>query len=422
MRWLPILRRAVALIMKFNILLLPLLLFFASCRRQETVAADNGAFAVAEKGDNRVGYDLEEMRNGGELIVATLSGPDTYFIYQGQPMGVQYALAADFATKEGLRLRVETANDTVALIHLLQNGDADILALELPSDMIVKHALVAAGVTSADGSKSWAIRDKAPVLAEALRSWQTADPEPQIRQKEEVRFAERRQVRRKARAVYLSRERGVISVYDDYFREAAVTTGWDWRLIAAQCYQESAFDPSALSWAGACGLMQLMPATARGLGVSADNIYVPKDNVDAAARYIRQLNNNFSDISSGEERVKFVLAAYNGGAGHIRDAMSLVRKYGGNAHSWNDVSSYVLRLSEPKFYRDDAVKYGYMIGAETVGYVADVLERYRGYGGDISTAGRGSRQGEGGAGGRRTHKKNKYSKEQRIYSAEELKQ
>lgn len=122
---------------------------------------------------------------------------------------------------------------TVALIHLLQNGDADILALELPSDMIVKHALVAAGVTSADGSKSWAIRDKAPVLAEALRSWQMANPEPQIRQKEEVRFAERRQVRRKARAVYLSRERGVISVYDDYFREAAVTTGWDWRLIAA---------------------------------------------------------------------------------------------------------------------------------------------------------------------------------------------
>lgn len=407
--------------MRFNILWLLLPLFLISCRRQEAKISENGAFTAVGNDGGSTGYDLEDIQNGGELIVATLSGPDTYFDYQGQPMGLQYAFAADFAAREGLRIRVETAKDTAALIGLLQDGEADILALELPLDLIRRHKMVAAGAASADGARSWAIRSNTPALADALKAWYATDPEPAIRRKEEVRFSERRQVRRKARAVYLSRERGVISVYDNYFHEAAAVTGWDWRLIAAQCYQESAFDPSALSRAGACGLMQLMPATARGLGLSADNIYNPKENVAAAARYISQLTRSFNDIPSGEERVKFVLAAYNGGAGHIRDAMALARKYGGNAHSWNDVSMYVQRLSEVRYYRDEVVKYGYMIGRETAGYVSDILERYRGYGGNISIAHHGDRQ-EAPAVERRAHKKNKYSKERRIYSADELRQ
>ena len=73
-------------------------------------------------------YDLQEIEESGELIIATMSGPDTYYDYQGHPMGLQYALAADFANREGLGVRVETAHDTLELIKMLQNGDADIIA------------------------------------------------------------------------------------------------------------------------------------------------------------------------------------------------------------------------------------------------------------------------------------------------------
>ena len=407
--------------MRYDVFPFLLLILLGACRKSPQSVGDNGAFLSSGKQKTSQGYDLVDIQNGGELIVATLNGPDTYFDYQGQSMGLQYAFAADFATHEGLRLRMEIANDTLSLLKMLKNGEADIIALALPLEAIRKNGLAAVGVTSDDGKYSWAVRQQAVALGEALQMWYAMSPSPEVKRKEKRRFDERRQVRRKVRASYLSRERGVISVYDEYFHAAAETTGWDWRLIAAQCYQESGFDPSALSWAGACGLMQIMPSTARGLGLSADRIYNPKDNVAAAARYIKQLTDKFKDITDKEERVKFVLAAYNGGFGHVRDAMALARKYGRNAHLWESVSFYVLRLSEPKYYRDPVVKYGYMIGSETAGYVTSVLERYRSYGGNIGMT-VSSHHSSVHASGARSHKRNRYSRERRIYSAEELRQ
>ena len=151
--------------------------------------------------------------------------------------------------------------------------------------------------------------------------------------------------------------------------------------MAAQCYQESCFDPNARSWAGACGLMQIMPSTASSLGLSHNKLFSPEDNIATAALYLRQLNNKFSDIGSSSERLCFVLAAYNGGSGHIRDAMALARKMGKNSNRWNDVAQCVLLLMQPKYYRDPVVKFGYMRGSETVDYVARIRERYRSYSG-----------------------------------------
>lgn len=196
----------------------------------------------------------------------------------------------------------------------------------------------------------------------------------------------RHDVHRSVRAPYINKEKGVISVYDDLFREASSQTGWDWRLIAAQCYQESGFDPQATSRAGARGLMQIMPATAKDLGLSMNDIHSPASNIHAAAKYIRQLSSLFSDIKSSEERVHFVLAAYNGGYKHIRDAMALTKKYlgAGTEQRWENVSQYVMALMQPAYYRDPVVKYGYMIGSETAGYVSTIVQRARQYGANMS--------------------------------------
>ena len=218
-----------------------------------------------------------------------------------------------------------------------------------------------------------------PYAADTLLS------EEQIIQQVQDDWRLRQEVHRVVRAPFISTERGLISPYDHLFKEAAGVTGWDWRLIAAQCYQESGFDPNARSGAGARGLMQLMPSTAEHYGVSKEEIYQPEKNVKAAAQCIKNLQRQFSDIRSPEERIHFVLASYNGGQGHVRDAMALCKKYGGNPQRWQDVSRYILGLQQSMYYRDPVVKYGYMIGSETANYVVKVIARARQYGVNLSS-------------------------------------
>lgn len=326
-------------------------------------------------------YDLEQIRRGGELIVATLSGPETYYDYHGIGMGLQYALAEDFASGQGLVVRIELAKDSTNLLEMLENGSADLIAYPISSTTLKAHNLIATGYNE---QGSWGVRNDAPELAEALKSWYHKGLHEKIKKNETQRLAQSRHVTRRARAVFLSPERGVISVYDNLFKAAQGITGWDWRLIAAQCYQESAFDPNARSYVGAQGLMQLMPSTARELGLSPEEVFLPERNVDAGARYIARLTRIFSDIRQPEERIKFVLASYNGGSFHIRDAMALAKKYGHNPQRWDEVAPYVLALQQKKFYTDPVVKHGYMIGSETVNYVQSILQRWRDYGGRVA--------------------------------------
>ena len=152
--------------------------------------------------------------------------------------------------------------------------------------------------------------------------------------------------------------------------------------MAAQCYQESTFDTNARSWAGACGLMQIIPSTADHLGIPRNMLFDPEQNIAGAAKYIRELTAKFRDVPNPLDRACFVLASYNGGFFHIRDAMALARKYGKDAHRWTDVQEFILHLTTPAYYRDPVVKYGYMRGTETTAYVNRIMDRwaqYRGF-------------------------------------------
>ncbi|MCF0236857.1 MAG: transglycosylase SLT domain-containing protein, partial [Bacteroidaceae bacterium] len=270
-----------------------------------------------------------------------------------------------------------------ALVQMLVKGEADILALPIPTSTISANGLRAAGVVDAATKQSWAVKKNASQLAEALNQWFSPELLTKLDLTTEERIKKLREVKRTMQAVYLSPSRGIISVYDNLFKKASAETGWDWRLIAAQAYQESGFDPNARSWAGAQGLMQLMPATARSVGVDPSEVFQPEKNVAGASKYLVLLNKQFSDIQDARERIKFVLAAYNGGAGHIRDAMALARKYGKNPIYWHEVAPFVLALQKPEFYRDPVVRYGYLIGTETESYVRAILERYQSYGGHV---------------------------------------
>lgn len=178
----------------------------------------------------------------------------------------------------------------------------------------------------------------------------------------------------------LNSRAGIISRYDALFRHYSMYIPWDWKLLAAQCYQESGFNPDATSWAGARGLMQMMPSTAMQEGLSPALITDPEQNIAAASRHIRGLNRYFSDVPDSRERINFVLAAYNAGRQHIRDAMNLARKNGRNPYIWEGhVDHYVLMMSDERYYNDPVVKSGYFRGEETYNYVRAIHGRWNYY-------------------------------------------
>jgi membrane-bound lytic murein transglycosylase F len=153
---------------------------------------------------------------------------------------------------------------------------------------------------------------------------------------------------------------------------------WDWRLLASQVFQESKFHPDAHSWAGATGLLQLMPRTAKQYGVT--NPLDPEDNVQGAVKFLKWLESYWQQrIPDDGERIKFVLASYNTGAGHVEDAQRLAEKYGGNSQRWEDVSYWLLQKSTQKYSSDEVVKFGFCRGLEPVNYVTNILERFDHY-------------------------------------------
>jgi len=175
------------------------------------------------------------------------------------------------------------------------------------------------------------------------------------------------------------RSDGEISGYDKLFKKYAATAGVEWTVLAAIAYVESNFNPNAVSWAGARGLMQIMPSTARGYGFSENDLSDPEKSVYIASLVISRTNSFLqSYIPNRAERLRFTLGSYNAGVGHITDAMKLANKYGKKSQIWyRNVEEAVLWKTHPEFYNDPVCKYGYCRGTETINYVRQVENAYR---------------------------------------------
>lgn len=363
-------------------LIIPILLviFMTACHNNKEEKIETpwgttlGTDSSEESGNQTMG--LDDIIKGGELIMLTISGPDTYYDYHGHGMGLEYLLCESFAKDIGVTVRVETCRDTTEMLQKLNNGDGDIIAYPLPLNL--KQKALFCGMRDAKRAASWAVKQGNKTLAEALDNW--FRPEMIEKMKNEENFLlSTRSIRRHVYAPMLNGSKGVISRYDRYFQMYAPVARMDWRLMAAQAYQESCFDPNAVSWAGAKGLMQIMPATARHLGLPEDQMTNPEASIAAAARYLAEMQQKFSDVPDPGQRMFFALACYNGGWSHIRDAMALARKHGQNCYNWGVVSQYILKLSSPTYYLDPVVKHGYMRGTETVDYVARIRQRWMQY-------------------------------------------
>jgi len=226
---------------------------------------------------------------------------------------------------------------------------------------------------------AWGVRKNGDQLLSALNAWIL-----EMRRTSEYYtiynkyFKSRKASLKRTQSEYYSLGGGKLSPYDSLIKRSAAELEWDWRLLAAQIYKESRFDPNAESWAGAVGLLQLLPTTAEEYNVTM--LEDPVQNLYAGTQHIKWLQSYFSDVIIDPlERVKFILAAYNVGHGHVMDAIRLTEKYDGNPQLWEDVKEYLLKKSNSNYFNDPVVQFGYCRGIEPVTYVSTILSIFKNY-------------------------------------------
>lgn len=227
--------------------------------------------------------------------------------------------------------------------------------------------------------QAWAVNKEAPELLNAINNWMISFKKTLTYKRIYQKYFLNKRSVHIVDAGFHSIKGGQVSVYDKLIQAESEKQDWDWRLIASIIYQESRFIPDAESWAGAKGLMQLMPETAERFGVKSINS--PQENIQGGIKLLKWLDERMQQrIEEPHERLKFVLASYNVGLGHVLDAMLLAEKYGKDPNIWYDnVDFYLLNKSNPKYYNDPVVKFGYCRGEEPYHYVKEILERYEHY-------------------------------------------
>ncbi len=286
----------------------------------------------------------------------------------------------------GAEINIVEANENLStedLIEMVANGEIDYTVSDENIALLNQsyYSNLDVGTHLSLPQKiAWAVRKNSPMLLDTLNTWLG-----KMKKKTEYYvlynkyFRNRNDFKARVSSDYFVNNSGRISKYDDLLKQYSEKLDWDWRILASLIYQESKFNPSARSWAGAVGLMQLLPATAQQFGVT--NLEDPYENLEAGVNYLIWLDDFWNEkIKNKDERIKFILASYNIGIGHILDARNLAEKHGADPNVWfNSVENYLLKKSKPKYYNDEVVRNGYASGVETVKFVSDILERFKQY-------------------------------------------
>lgn len=276
------------------------------------------------------------------------------------------AIDADTIDAEAL---IEMVADRKIPLTIVDNNIAQINATYFPTlDISVD--------VSFPQESAWAVSSKYAWLGDSIDAWLDTDQSRATNAELHKRYFEQAKAPQVAMSLDLSD--GTISKYDAWFKKYASSIGWDWRLLASQSFQESRFDPKAKSWAGARGLMQLMPRTAKAYNLPVKKMNDPESSIATSVKMLDDLDKMLmKKVPDDRERQKFILACYNGGIGHVTDAMALAEKYGMDPTKWDDnVEKAILMKSNPEYYNDPVVKYGYMRGRETTGYVDKIMKYY----------------------------------------------
>lgn len=278
---------------------------------------------------------------------------------------------------------IEVPYDAEKLIRNVANGEIEYTVCDENVAKVIAsyyHNIDISTPVSFPQNIAWAVRkNHSDKLLKELNNWITSYRKTKAYAFLYAKYFRNSRISHMVNSDYYSLNTGKLSRYDDVIKKYSASINWDWRLLASLVCQESHFNAGAKSGAGAYGLMQIMPVTAREFGI--DVKASPENNIKAGVKYLKYLDSFFdSKIPDESERLKFVLASYNAGPGHVIDAMNLAEKNGMDPHKWfGNVAVWMLRISDPENYNDPIIKSGYFKGTESVSFVTEVLDRYGQY-------------------------------------------
>ncbi len=282
----------------------------------------------------------------------------------------------------------ETANFEIALVPeeletedilgLVERGIYDVTVCDANLLDAARHSgrEIVGAFPLAETDLGWAVRDDDVELRRALDLFLQREYRGLLYNLAWQRYFEMAGTSMGPEDTWRSDRSGRISPWDGFARRSAATYDLDWRLLVAQMYQESRFDPAQVSLAGASGLMQLVPRTARELGVG--DVHDPESSIEGGAKYMRWLLDRYDPKLPLATRLRFTLASYNAGRGHVFDARRLARRLGLDPARWEDnVEKAILLLERREYY--EGARFGYCRGSECTRYVREIDRRYRTY-------------------------------------------
>ncbi len=324
--------------------------------------------------------DTDDKTNN-EHVKSTLDLAGKTVYLQRNSVHVQRLNNLSQETGENISM-IEVPIETEQLIRMVSRGEIDYTVADEDIARVNNSQypnLNVETILSFPQHQGWAMRKESVMLKNEIDAWLNDFKKTRKFAIYYNKYFHRSRYNGLINSEYYYPETGRISAYDDILREEAEKIGWDWRILASMIYQESRFNPKAVSWAGAFGIRQLMPMTARNFGVDENSS--PQSHIRAGVRFIKWLDKQLdSYIEDENEKIKFILASYNVGFGHVQDAMKLAEKYGRDPRVWEDnVEYFLLKKSEPEFYMDPVVRNGYARGTETYIYVREIMERYNHY-------------------------------------------
>jgi len=309
----------------------------------------------------------EEQDLAGRTIVVRRSSSYWSTLEALQNQGLEFDLKA---APEDL--------ETEEIINKVASGEYDLTVADshiLDIELTWREDIRAAFPLGDPEHHGWAVRATNPTLLAAINQYIKKEYRGVFYNLTVQKYFENeRKIRQHVEA--RASQSGELSPYDDLVEKYAKQYGFDWRMIVAQMYQESRFDPDAQSWAGAVGLMQVLPRTARSLGF--DDLHAPEIGIHAGVKYLNWVRDRFEPELSVKDRMWFALAAYNVGQGHVLDARRVARQEGLNPDRWFGHVEKAIGLLSKRTYARKA-RHGYCRCSEPVKYVREIKQRYEAY-------------------------------------------
>jgi len=323
--------------------------------------------------------DVQQVTVGSEAVPPPMSMEELNGLTILVRRGSSYEERLRELRKQGYRIHLEYHDEISEVedpVQFVARGRAPLTVVDNTIARLEQHFYpdLEIGVAVSEPEQiGWAVRPNSPELLESLNDYLERNRRGAFFNILKQRYFDNPDRFLRHRMAYNAQfQHGVISRYDTHFIEAGRAYGIDWRLLAAQSYHESRFHPDKVSWAGAVGLMQLMPRTARAMGV--DDLYDPEQNIHAGSRYMNRLLTLYSDAATEDDRYRMAIAAYNAGIGHLTNARRLASELGGDSTRWDDVADALSKLEQLEYYRREG--YAFVRGRAVRRYVADVMHRW----------------------------------------------